>query len=134
MPTETPTAPPEPTTATIEAPPPAEKAPVEFMSDIMAELADMDAGKPVVRDEKGKFAKAPTKPVAKTPVPEAKKPETPPAVPKEETKTEPEKPAEPEADKPVEAPKPVKAAELRNAYDGLKKKVREEYDSYLQGT
>jgi hypothetical protein len=103
--------------APAPAQPAAERSPTEWMGDTEQDFADMDAGK------------APEKPAK--PVKQAEKP--------------PEKPAEkPEAKlddevKPPEKPtvqqpevKPVKAAELRAAYDGLKKRVKEEYEPQLQ--
>lgn len=57
---------------------------------------------------------------------------------KQPEKTE-EKPAEKKAEKPADKPaekpqetKPVKAADLRSAYEGLKKKVKEDYEPQLQ--
>lgn len=107
-----------------ETPPPSpgERPPSEWLSDIESDLSDLEAGKsPPQRDDKGKF-KAPEKaaPVAK---PAEKPPEKPVERPPDE------KP--PEAP-PAEPPKPVKAAQLREAYDGLKKRVREELEPQLQ--
>lgn len=124
---EAPTAAPpaEPTTATLDAPAPTEKAPTEFMADMMGDFAEMDAGKPapsVTRDEKGKFVKSTEKP---TPKPAEK--------PKEKPVEKPlERPQETEPEKPTTEVKPVRAAELRNAYEGLKKKVKEELEPEVQ--
>lgn len=92
------------------------------MGDIEADFAEMDAGRPAPkRDEKGKFK------------PADKAPEAPPEKPVEKA---PEKPAEEvkPPEKPADQPetKPVRAAELRTAYEGLKKKVKEEYEPQLQ--
>lgn len=121
----------EPTTATIDTPAAGEKAPADFMADIMGDFDAMSAGKPEPkRDDKGKFKtpeKPATKPVAKAP----EKPVEKPAEKPQEKAEEPEKPAETAEAKAPEV-KPVRAAELRAAYDGLKKKVREEYEPQLQ--
>jgi hypothetical protein len=131
MPTETPTAPAasEPKTATLDAPSAGEKAPSDFMADIVGDLEALSAGQPEPkRDDKGKFKPA-EKPVAKQPdKPKAKAPETPVEKPEEKT-------PEPEPEKATEkAPevKPVKAAELRTAYEGLKKRVKDELEPEVQ--
>lgn len=124
MATEAPPAP--PTAIEPKAPPPipaGEKPPQDYLGDITGELADMDAATPVPpsptprRDERGKFTKPPDKPA------EAVKP------PEKAPEKAPEKPVE---TPPEEAPKPVRAAELRTAYDGLKKKVKDELEPELQ--
>lgn len=129
--TEAPAAPPsaEPKAATIDAPDAGEKSPMDFMADIVGDFDAMDEGKPEPsRDDKGKF-KPTQKPVAKQPEKSAAKaPEKPAEKPQEKTETpEPEKPQE-------KAPevKPVKAAELRTAYEGLKKRVKEELEPEVQ--
>ena len=128
MPEAAPAAAPAKTTPAQTTPPPApptERAPSEFMGDIEADFADMDAGKiPAPRDDKGKF-----KPGDK-PKPAAKPPE-PPVEPPEKPAGEVELP-EKGTDTPPEPVKPVKAADLRTAYDGLKKRVKEEYEPQLQ--
>lgn len=105
--------------------PSTERAPAEFMADAMGDFAEMDQGKPptsVPRDEKGKFTKASEKPREQAP---AKAEESKPAA-------EESKPAQEETPAQTEAPKPVKAAELRTAYEGLKKRVKEELEPELQ--
>src|SRR3990172_2697233 len=120
-PTKTPAAPAIP--AIPVAP---ERAPSDFMAEQESAFADMAEGKtpaPRGRDEKGKFQPA-AKPAEKA----AEKP----------VETPPEKPADNDTglEKPAVTPdepiKPVKAAELRSAYDGLKKKVKEEYEPAIQ--
>jgi hypothetical protein len=119
-----PAAAPTTTPAERQAPPPtpSERPASEWLSDIGSELGDLDAGttSPLKeRDEKGKFkpaVKPQEKPIEKPEEPVDEKPE------------EPEKPIE----KPTESPKPVKAAELRAAYDGLKKKVKDELEPEVQ--
>lgn len=96
------------------------------MGDIESDFADMDAGKtPPVRerDQKGKFqpsGKPADKPIEK-PV------EKPADAPADEV-VPPEKPD----GKPTEPIKPVKAADLRAAYDGLKKKLKDELEPEIQ--
>lgn len=124
MPAEAPTAPPPAAPAPApDAPtaPPPEKAPADYLGNITGELTDMDAGKPPpVRDDKGKF-----KP-GDRPAPAPKPGEKPPEKPAEAVK-----PPDQPGDKTAEV-KPVKAAELRTAYDGLKKKVSTELEPELQ--
>lgn len=118
MPTAAPAAPPAPSTPTAPAaptiPPSApDKQPSDYMGDIMGDLDALDKG-----------GTPPTPPKAAPPpkpAPDAgkvKAPEAPPA---------PEKaPETPAADKPPETPpKPVRAAELRTAYENLKKEANE---------
>lgn len=112
-----------PPAETPAAPPTTERAPADFMADIIGDLGAMDEGKPapsIPRDDKGKFVKSTDKPKP------AEKP----------VETPVDKPTEAPADKPVETPqaevKPVKAAELRTAYEGLKKRVREELEPEVQ--
>lgn len=126
-PTEAPPAPPPAAEPKPSAPPPipsGEKPPQDYLGDITSELADMDAGappppppSPPPRDDKGKFKPAPKpaaeKPVEKAPEKAPQQPETPPEV-------------------VHEPPKPVRAAELRTAYEGLKKKVAEDLQPTIQ--
>lgn len=101
------------TPAERQAPaPPAERAPAEWLGDAAADFGDMDAGntpRSKGRDEQGKFKPA-EKPAAKPTDKPAVKPE----------------------DKPAEEARPVKAAELRTAYEGLKKKVKDELEPEVQ--
>lgn len=118
MPTEAPAA---PAAAPAAVTPPTEKAPADFMADAVADFAEMDAAPPP--------APAPAKPKAKPEKPAA---ETKPAKdeikpPADATKS-PEGATKPAEDEPV---RPVKAAELRTAYEGLKKKVSE-YEPEIQ--
>lgn len=123
MPAETATAPaaaaPPADKPTIDAPAAGERPPGDFMADIIGDLGAMDEGKPapsIPRDDKGKFVKPAEKPAAK-------KPEQKPA---EKPAEAPDKPAEAEAEpaeKPAAEVKPVRAAELRTAYEAVKKKV-----------
>lgn len=130
MPTEASPAPPPSSTspnATPAAapPPPAERAPSEFMGDIEADFADMDAGKPPPsreRDDRGKFKPAAAKP-------DETKPEETATPPPEDATKPPEGATKPTE---TETPKPVKAAELRTAFEGLKKRVREEFEPTIQ--
>ena len=130
---ETLTAPPPPTTTAPTTPeaPAAERSPTDWMGDTESDFADMEAGRtppPRERDESGKFQPKSRKPVEKAPEKPVEKP-----VEKEaDAVVEPEKPAEKPEDKPAEPIKPVKAAELRTAYEGLKKRVKEEYEPQLQ--
>lgn len=96
------------------------------MSDAIGDFEAMDAGKPLPRDEKGKFVKPTEKPPAKPPEKPAER-----QIEKPPEKPAAEKPAEETPEKPAEV-KPVKAAELRNAYEGLKKKVKEELEPEVQ--
>lgn len=123
----------EPTQATIDTPEASDKAPAEFMADIIGDFAEMDAGRtPAPRDDKGKF-KSPEstkKPAAKK-SPE-KAPEAKVEKPKEQT-TEPEKPAEGEKPKTEEAPQPKSYMRtLGERYDNLKKQVEKEYKPEIQ--
>jgi hypothetical protein len=68
--------------------------------------------------------KPPEKPVSKPAEAPAKDPDKPEAAPDDKTPTAPVAAEEP--------PKPVKAAELRTAYEGLKKRFKEEYEPQLQ--
>lgn len=114
-------------TQTTELPPaqstPTEKPPADFMADIVGELEQLDAGKPI---EKAKPSKPAEKPPAKPEVTPPEKDQKTPAAPAKEVEP-PAKPSEPEP-----SPKPVKAAELRTAYENLKKKVREELEPEVQ--
>ena len=101
------------------------------MGDTANDFTEMEADaspekQTPVRDAKGKFQ--PAKPAEK-PVEKAveKTPEKP-----VEKPTEPAKEADAATDKGVEQPKPAKAAELRTAYEGLKKKVKEELEPEVQ--
>ena len=131
MPTESPTAAPpsEPKTATIDSPAANEKAPGDFMADIIGDFDAMDAGKPEPqreRDDRGKFKPA-EKPAAKPQQKAADKaPEKPVEKPAED------KPAETTEAKPTEEARPTRMRELGQAYDDLKKKVRTEYEPELQ--
>lgn len=139
MPPEAPAAPPPaaPAAPAMPPPPPAEKAPQDYLGDITGELAEMDvAGTPPPgdkpRDEKGKFTKPLDKPAAAKP---AAKPAGETKLPVDGTKppvdaTKP--PAEGTKPPEAETPAPIKAADLRTAYDGLKKKIREELEPEVQ--
>jgi hypothetical protein len=109
------TAPPPAVPASSPAAAPAEKAPADYLGDIVGDLQDMDAGKPPTPHVDQATAKPTDKPVDK-----------PAAKPQEKA---PEKALE---KPPEEPPKPVKAAELRTAYEGLKKRVKEEFEPELQ--
>lgn len=107
---------------TLDTPASGEKAPGDFMADIIGDFDAMASGRPEPqrdRDDKGKF-----KPTEKAPEPK-KDPEPKPKEPQQKTE-EPEPPA------PKQEVKPVKAAELRTAYEGLKKKVQTELEPELQ--
>lgn len=122
MPTEAPPAPPPSPNAAPS--PPAERAPSEFMADIESDFADMDAGKPPPEPtKKAAPAKAPEKPASKEP--EVKPPEKAEEKPEEKA---PEKPAE----TPPEEKRPTRMRELGEAYDNLKKRIREEYEPQIQ--
>ena len=134
MPSPTPaqTTPAAPADKPTEIPPAhvaGERDPAEFMSDIASELGDIDSGKTPAqsapRDDKGKFTKPADKQADKKPADKIEKPDD-----KPEDKPE-AKPDDKPADKPGEI-KPTKAADLRAAYDGLKKKVKEELDPEIQ--
>lgn len=141
MPTEAPAAPAatEPTKATIDSPAAGEKAPSDFMADVMGDFADMDSGKaPPPKAEKPKptatakkqAATKPTAPSKPEKAEEEKKPE------KEETKPESEenKPKESET-KPGEQEKPQGGKFMRTLgerYDNLKKQVEQEFKPEIQ--
>lgn len=118
-PSSPPAAPDKPT---LDTPATGERAPSDFMADIIGDFDAMAAGKPEPqreRDDKGKFKpteKAPEQKKAPEPKPEEPHP----------------KPEEPEPTTPKAEVKPVKAAELRTAYEGLKKKVQTELEPELQ--
>lgn len=116
---------PPPTTTPPEIPT-TERAPADFMADAMSDFEALDAGKPLPRDEKGKFVKPAEKP--------PKAPEKPAEgqIQKPAEKPATEKPAEETPTKPDEEVKPVKAAELRTAYDDLKKRVKAELEPEIQ--
>ena len=125
--TEAPPAPPPAATPAAPSAPPPEKAPQDFLAAEMADFAEMDkATVPPApssrRDERGKFTKPADKPAAEVKPPGETKP------PEGETKP-PEGGTNPTGDEP---PKPVRAAELRTAYEGLKKKVNEELQPTIQ--
>ena len=130
MPTEATTAPPtaapSPNAAPAAAPPTAERAPSEFMGDVMDDFADLDAGKPVrERGEDGKF-----KPVVKDKPAESQ--ERPVEKPVAE-KLAVDKPKEGEQAPVVpEEKKPTRMRELGQAYDDLKKRVNTEYEPTIQ--
>lgn len=111
-----PAAPASSTPAAPPAAPAGDRAPESYLSDIASDLAGMDDGKPVGQPATG------TPPPAK---PDGAKPpaqDKPPVAPDGGTK-------------PPEIPgdgKPVKAAELRGAYEGLKKRVKEELEPEVQ--
>src|ERR1035437_8660173 len=93
---ETLTAPPPAAAVSSPAAAPAEKAPADYLGDIVGDLQDMDAGKPPAPYDDKPPAKPADKPTEKLAAqPQDKVPEK-----------APEKPAE-------DPPKPVKAAELR---------------------
>lgn len=106
---------------------PNERPPEDWLGGIESDLTELDAApaaQPASRDAKGKFVAA-----------KGKQPETPPETPPVEKP--PETPPEGAGDKPPETPpetpvKPVKAAELRTAYEGLKKRVKEELEPEVQ--
>lgn len=102
-----PAAKPAPSPAPPAEPSPSSAAPINFDADIDADLASLDDAKPK------EAPKAPEKPVE---TPKVKEPEKPVETPKTE-------------EKPI---RPVKAADLRGAYEGLKKKVAEEYQPTIQ--
>lgn len=109
-------------TPTLDAPPPGEKAPADFMSDAISDFSVMaEGGTP---EEKKEAPKPAEKPKQKESLPE-KKP-----IGKEQPKTQ-EKPEEKPQEK-LEQVKPVKAAELRTAYEGLKKRLKEELEPEVQ--
>lgn len=125
---------PAPAAAAPAAAPPADKAPADFMAAEMADFAAMDQAPPPApakapvrgtppKGEDGKFVKRETK----SPVTPAKKPEegqTPPeegAAKPDDTQTPPEAPG---------AKTPMGA--LRERYDGLSKKVKEELQPEIQ--
>lgn len=89
------------------------------------------APEPKARDEKGKFTKPADKPKpkAKEPEPEVEEPqpEKEPAEPEPKPAEEPEKKPEEAKPKPedLDTSKPLKAATIREAYEGLKKKLKE---------
>jgi len=97
---------------------------VDFDSDIDRELSEMDDDAPPPKKEVKKEVTPPAKP--KKPA-AAKKPEK-----KPEGEEEEEMPPGDEG-KPKDKPEtpPVKAADLRTAYEGLKKKVTEQYEPEL---
>jgi hypothetical protein len=130
-----------PTAATAPEPSqtahPTDKSPADFMADIVGDFTEMEAGKPapsISRDDKGKFVK-PDKPKEAAPAKPSEKPDK---VEKPEGEPKPVEDDKPkEEDKPKEGEKaaeikPVKAAELRTAYEGLKKKVKEELEPEVQ--
>ena len=136
MATETLEAPPTttqqtPPVTTQADPPPSERSQTDWLGDTEADFADMDAGrqpapkKAAERDDKGQFVKPPEKRVEAPP--ETK-------VPEGETKTGElaTKSAEDATKGATAEIKPVKAADLRTAYEGLKKKVKEEYEPKVQ--
>lgn len=116
---------------TIDSPAAGEKAPGDFMADIVGDFEAMAEGKPapsVPRDDKGKFVKPTENPkaAAKPEAPKPKADETKPVKPETQPAQDETKPTASET-----APKPVKAAELRTAYESLKKRVREELEPEL---
>jgi len=121
-PAATPAAAPKPaTTASNTIPPQPIDKPIDFGDDIDAELGSMD------EDNKGKV---PAKPAAKPAPKPAAKVEPP------KPKVDPEPEPEPDPDledeggktkEEIDTTKPVKAADLRTAYQSLKKKLQEEH-------
>src|ERR1035437_9693227 len=112
---ETLTAPPPAAAEPPPPPAPAKKPPADYLGDIVGDLQYMDAGKPPEPYDDKPPAKPADKPTEKLAAqPQDKVPEK-----------APENPAE-------DPPKPVKAAELRTAYEGLKKRVKEEFEPELQ--
>lgn len=99
--------------APAAAPAPTERNPTDWMGGAENDFADMAANK---------------------------EPEAPPPAAKKVDPVKPDEPVEKPADAPkddidpaaAEPVKPVKAAELRTAYEGLKKRVKEEYEPQLQ--
>lgn len=129
----------EPVAATIDAPAAGEKAPSDFMSDVMGDFADMDAGKaPPPKAEKPKSAAATKKPAATKPTPPSKpeKAEEKKEAPKEEAKPEgSEKKPEGAEAKPAEEEKPQGGKYMRTLgerYDNLKKQVESEFKPEIQ--
>lgn len=104
------------------------------MGDVGVELEQMDKAPtdapPAGRDDKGRFTKPPDKPKDKA----QDKPPKPEDKPADKPEDKPlDKPEDKPGDKPAEKPvAPVKASDLRTAFEGLKKKVREEYEPELQ--
>lgn len=92
--------------------PPPEKDQSDWMAAEAEELDSLDPDVP----KKAKKAEKPPEKIE--PKPEDKKPEDDEPIPGEEEQKPPEKPAEPE--------KPVKAADLRKAYEESQRKIREE--------
>jgi hypothetical protein len=117
-------APAPPPKASTPSTPEAPVAPKETndFSDAFADLDALDQGKKPA-------AKKPDQPKEKPAAADAEEPDdVQPQVPEKETPTKPEELAKPEQP----PAKPVKAAELRNAYEGLKKRVKEEFEPQLQ--
>jgi len=125
--------PPAPTTSAPKAAPapspnakpaaPTPPEPQDAFADAFAEIDTMESGKPAPKKEAKKDEQNPTaaKPAEKDDASSTSLEDdsiVPPA-PKDDGKKPDEKP-------------PVKAAELRTAYDSLKKKVKEEYEPKLQ--
>ncbi len=129
MAVEAPTAPAatEPTT-TIDAPPPGERAPADYMSDVINDFADLDSGKPLIQKEKAKPAEAPKKSTKKqVEKPAAEKVEKPVEKPQETEKPKEEKPAE---EKPEGGKSYMRT--LGEKYDNLKREVEQKLKPELQ--
>lgn len=90
------------------------------MADAMSDFAEMDKAPAAPQPKQEKARKSPDKPA-----------ETPPEKAEETPVEAPAKPAETPTEKQPEV-RPVKAAELRTAYEGLKKRVKEEFEPELQ--
>lgn len=114
---EPPAAPAAPSTPPTQSP--ASAAPIDFGADIDADLASLDDS----RQPPPAPAKAPEKPTPTV------KPSEKPEAAKPADKTADAKPADKPVDEPP--PKPVKAADLRGAYEGLKKRVKDELEPKL---
>lgn len=130
MPAEAPAAPP-PDKVTLDAPPPGERPTSDYMADIASEIEEL-AAEPAPEKPKAKTAAKPTKP-AKAPAKPAEKPsevEKPAA--EEKSVEEKSKAAESPAQPPKEEKKPGGLRELGEAYDNLKKKIRDQYEPEVQ--
>jgi len=120
-----PAAPAAPSAPAAPVAPPSQNDAISFDADIDADLASLDDSKP-----------APPSPPPKDKTQDKEPPPAegakPPAKPQDKPGA---KPADkPSGDKPPEGEpvKPVKAADIRGAYEGLKKKIREEYEPEIQ--
>lgn len=132
-PTPTPSAPSAPSAAPTSAAPakPSSSQSIEAPSGI--DLGDIGAELDALDDSKPKPTEKPKAPPAKSATPDGKKPEDKPEdKPEKKADDKPEeKPKDKPEDKPEEPQKPVKAAALREAYENLKRRVKEEYEPQL---